>query len=97
MSARPRLEVYREQYVDGPSLAVKLGGWRWRFVSNGHIMGDGGQAYRRRTDCLAGSCRVLGGWLRDDYGREFVVRWRRSLAVPTLDSVPVVDLTRADR
>lgn len=36
------------------------GKWRWRFVSNGHVMADSGQGYSRRVDALTGCATVLG-------------------------------------
>lgn len=45
----PRVEFYR-----APD------GWRWRFIRNGRIRGDGGQGYSRRIDCEKGAKDVLG-------------------------------------
>lgn len=45
------LELYRE-----PS-----GDYRWRYIaSNGHILADSGEGYRRRRAALKGAARAAG-------------------------------------
>lgn len=36
--------------------------WRWAYrASNGRILADGGESYKRRADCIKGLERVTGG------------------------------------
>lgn len=64
------------------------GKWRWRLVaSNGRILADSGQGYRRRIDCLNGCSTALGARFDGDE----MTRWP---AGEPIQRIPVVDLTR---
>lgn len=97
-----RVEIYREsfaavQLADGTLQlsATKRGKWRWRFISNGHVMADSGQGYSRRIDCLNGCATVLGGKsYLTTLGRESI--WRASAADDYRGGyIEVRDLTKA--
>lgn len=99
-----RVELYREKDTHGwddfgQPVVTSRGGWRWRFVKNGRNMGDSGQAYSRRIDCLKGAATVLGGMTLGPfvYRRELHMQ-PGSDGVPVMDTVslwiPVHDLTK---
>lgn len=51
----PRITVYVDEQRQ----------YRWRFVSNGRCLADGGQGYRHRADAVRGLESTLGGTVRD--------------------------------
>lgn len=76
---------WTERIVEGK------GKWRWRYISNGHIMADSGQGYSRRIDALKGCATVLGGDVINDSETQTI---RRCLEYGTYDFVAVRHLTR---